>query len=318
VDDWGDLDGDGFVEYAHKSQNGLTNQGWKDSHDSVTYANGELCKSPIALCEVQGYVYAAKKHTALLADARGEKSFSEQLKKSAADLKERLNTRFWDKTNGTYFLALDGDKNPCKVMASNMGHCLFTGIADKTYARSIAEHLMGEDMFSGWGVRTLRNSEVRYNPMSYHNGSVWPHDNALIAAGLARYGCMKEALVIMKGLFDASLFMELQRMPELFCGFNRRHNEGPTAYPVACSPQAWSVGVVFMLLQSCLRLEINGLKKKMVFTRPRLPQFIQHLVVSDLALGGGDHCDFEMHRHKSDVSFHVVYKPADWELVIKK
>lgn len=317
IDEYGDLDGDGFVEYKHKAENGLTNQGWKDSYDSIMYASGELCEEPIALCEVQGYVYAAKKHIAFLAKEMGDTELSDQLDQAADILKTKFGEKFWNEELGAYALALDKYKRPCLVLSSNAGHALFTGIADERHAKRMASRLTGEEMFNGWGIRTLAKNEVRYNPMSYHNGSVWPHDNAMIAFGLARYGCIDECIRVMQGLFDAAFFIDIQRMPELFCGFDRRTQEGPTAYPVACSPQAWAVGVVFMLLKAVLQLEIDGIRKQIVFTNPRLPKFLKHLSIKDLQIGDQT-CSFELFRHKQDVSLHVIEKPADWEVIIKQ
>ncbi len=317
IDKYGDIDGDGFVEYDNKSEKGLTNQGWKDSYDSIMYANGDLCDGPIALCEVQGYVYAAKKQVSLIARALHEKKYAEKLEEEAKSLQEKFNKKFWDEELGAFALALDGQKKPCKVLASNAGHCLFTGIAEPAHAKKLAERLTGKEMFTGWGIRTLAGNEVRFNPMSYHDGSVWPHDNAIIAFGLSKYGYKQEVLKIMQGLFDASLFIDLQRLPELFCGFNRRQNEGPTAYPVACSPQAWAVGAVFLLMQACLHAEINGVDKIIVFTKPQLPDFLKKVIITNLKLGNG-FCHFEVYRHKLDVSFHIIRKPDDWELIIKK
>jgi glycogen debranching enzyme len=317
IDNYGDLDGDGFVEYKHKAENGLTNQGWKDSHDSVMYKNGELCEPPIALCEVQGYVYAAKNYASLLAEVLGEKDFAQQLKTEAAQLKQKFNEVFWDEESSCYALALDGNKKPCKVVSSNPGHCLFCGIVDDDKAAKLAATLLSADMFSGWGIRTLSEGGKRYNPMSYHNGSIWPHDNALIAAGLARYGFQKEAAKILSALFDASLFIELQRLPELYCGFPRRRGEGPTSYPVACSPQAWSVGAVFMLLQACLQIEIDAVKKTIVFKKPDLPPYLDRIAINHLPLGSAS-CDIELYRLDYDVSFNVIRKPADWSILIVK
>lgn len=317
IDKYGDLDGDGYVEYKNNSEKGLTNQGWKDSSDSIMYENGDLCEGPIALCEVQAYVYGAKKYGAVMATAMNEKDYAESLESSANDLKEKFNKTFWIEELGSYALALDGHKKPCKVIASNAGQCLFTGIAQPEYAKKVAEHLTGKKMFSGWGIRTLANGEARYNPMSYHNGSVWPHDNALIAYGFSKYGLQTEVLKVMQSFFEASLFIDLQRLPELFCGFDRRRNEGPTAYPVACSPQAWAVGTVFLLLQSCLRIEINGLNKTLIFNDPQLPDFLDKLTITNLTLGEGN-CHFEVYRHKYGVSIHLIHKPEDWELMIKK
>ena len=317
VDKYGDIDGDGFIEYQHKAKNGLTNQGWKDSHDSIMYANGELCEPPIALCEVQGYVFAAKKHAATLALVMNEKEHAVELNRQAEKLKKQFNETFWDEASGCFALALDKNKKACRVVSSNPGHCLFTGIVYEAHAAKLAQTLTGKDMFSGWGIRTLSMAEKRYNPMSYHNGSIWPHDNALIAFGLSRYGFQDEALKILSALFDASLFIDLQRMPELYCGFEKRKGEGPTSYPVACSPQAWSVASVFLLLQACLRLEINAVEKTIVFNKPALPDYLNKICISNLKCGN-HYCDFEIYRYEFDIGFHVTKKPKDWNLIIKK
>lgn len=317
IDEYGDIDGDGFVEYRHKAENGLTNQGWKDSQDAVMNKNGGLAQPPIALCEVQGYVYAAKNFASMLAEELNEKGLAMQLKEQAKELKQKFNEVFWDEDPACYALALDGNKNPCKVVSSNPGHCLFCGIVDEEKAPKLVATLTSVDMFSGWGIRTLSEVEKRYNPMSYHNGSIWPHDNAIIAAGMARYGFRKEAVKILSALFDASLFIELQRLPELYCGFSRRMGEGPTSYPVACSPQAWSVGAVFMLLQACLQVEINALKKTIVFNKPELPAYINRISISNLRLGNAT-CDIELYRLEYDVGFNVIRKPCDWSFLIVK
>jgi glycogen debranching enzyme len=266
---------------------------------------------------VQGYVYAAKYHASVLASALDEKSLAVQLQEQAEALKKKFNEVFWDESSHCYALALDANKKPCRVVSSNPGHCLFTGIVSEKHAADLAETLMGEEMFSGWGIRTLSAKEKRYNPMSYHNGSIWPHDNALIAEGLAKYGFQKEALKILSVMFEASLFIDMQRLPELFCGFERRLNEGPTAYPVACSPQAWSVAAVFLLLQSCLRLEIDALHKTIVFDKPQLPEFIEKITITHLK-AGDSFCHFEMYRHEFDIAFNVISKPDDWEMMIRK
>ena len=317
IDNYGDLDGDGFVEYKHKAKNGLTNQGWKDSYDSIMYKDGELCEPPIALCEVQGYVYAAKKHASSLAEALEEKDFAQELLQQAEHLKQKFNDVFWDEESSCFALALDGNKKPCNVVASNPGHCLFCGIVDEDKAPKLATTLMSTEMFSGWGIRTLAEGEIRFNPMSYHDGSIWPHDNAIIAAGLAKYGFQKEAAKILSAMFDASLFIELQRLPELYCGFHRRVGEGPTSYPVACSPQAWSVGAVFLLLHACLQIEIDAVKKTIIFNRPDLPPYLDRIAINNLPLGTAT-CDIELYRLDYDVAFNVIRKPADWSLYIVK
>jgi glycogen debranching enzyme len=287
IDTYGDGDGDGFVETMRHSSHGLVQQGWKDSWDSVSHSDGSLPQFPLALCEVQGYVYDAKLAAASLATVMGENQRAHELTAQAETLKDLFNRKFWCDAKSTYAIALDRDKQPCAIKASNAGHCLFTGIATVEYARRVADTLLGDGSFSGWGVRTLDMEEVRYNPMAYHNGSVWPHDNAIIAAGLARYGCNEGIHKIMSGLFDASLFFDLQRLPELFCGFGRRAGEAPTLYPVACSPQAWAAGAVFLLLQTCLGLSIQANQSTVCLTSPSLPEFVSEVHIDNLRVGSG-------------------------------
>ena len=284
IDHYGDIDGDGFLEYKTKSSKGLTNQGWKDSQDSVFYENGELAEDPIALCEVQAYVYDAKMRASEMAGVLGEKGYQEELKEQARQLKRKFNDLFWSESKQTYVLALDGRKKPCNVLSSNAGHCLFSGIATRDRAKLVAEKLMQENMFTGWGIRTIASDEARYNPMSYHNGSVWPHDNAMIGMGFARYGLMTEAVQTMTAIFDTSLFMQGKRLPELFCGFRRIKGKAPTLYPVACSPQAWAVGAVFMLLQACLGMRIIAAENCIEFCQPALPPFLNDLTITNLRI----------------------------------
>jgi len=313
IDNYGDVDGDGFVEYQHKSVNGLTNQGWKDSHDSIMHADGLLADPPIALCEVQAYVYDAKKGAAKLARILEHHSMAERLEKEAEALKQKFNEVFWDDEAGTYVLALDGKKKPCRVVASNAGHALITSIADEDKAARIAKRLLQEDMFSGWGIRTLSKNEKRYNPMSYHNGSVWPHDVAIIARGFSKYGLIDETLKLTSALFDASLFIELQRLPELFCGFEKRKGEGPTNYPVACSPQAWSVAAVFLLLEACLHIDIYAEEKKVYFYKPIMPVGIDELEITNLKLGN-EYAHFKLTCENGSVGVKVNACPQDWQI----
>lgn len=315
IDNYGDVDGDGFIEYQHKSINGLTNQGWKDSHDSIMHTDGTLAEPPIALCEVQAYVYDAKKGAAKLAKVLGYDSMSERLEKDAELLKQKFNEAFWDEQLGTYVLALDGKKQPCKVVASNAGHTLLTSITEPEKAERIARRLLQEDMFNGWGVRTLSKNEKRYNPMSYHNGSIWPHDVAIIARGFSKYGLREETLQLTSGLFDASLFIELQRLPELFCGFERRKGEGPTNYPVACSPQAWSVAAVFMLLESCLHIDIYAEEKKVYFYKPVMPERIEELKITRLKLGDG-YADLKLYCENGSVGVKIISLPQGWQVLM--
>ncbi len=317
IDAYGDLDGDGFVEYARKCEAGLRNQGWKDSDDAVFHADGTTAPSPIALCEVQGYVYEARLQAAHMAEILGHQSLAYELRRHAAELRKRFHDRFWCSDMGMYALALDGNKKPCHVRSSNAGQCLFSGIAYNEHAQSIAVQIMDQAFFSGWGVRTIASGEARYNPMSYHNGSVWPHDNALIASGLARYGFKKEAVQILSGLLDTSLFMDLSRLPELFCGFERMPNEGPTRYPVACMPQAWASGSVFQVLQACLGLSIDGQNSIISFDRPLLPPSLQEVQLQGLSIPSGT-ADISLTRHGDDVVVKMIQKKGDVELMIRK
>ncbi len=313
----GDLDGDLFVEYARQSPAGLEHQGWKDSHDSVSHADGALAEGPIALCEIQGYVYAAWRAGATLAAVLGHSSQSHEWHAKAEALRHHFERQFWCAELGTYALALDGRKRPCLVRASNAGHLLFTGITNRDRAGAVARTLVAPESFSGWGIRTLATSEARYNPMSYHNGSIWPHDNALIAAGFARYGLPEESLRILSGLFDASVFMDLHRLPELFCGFARRPGESPTLYPVACNPQAWAAASVFMLLQAALGLEVEAPERVVRFTRARLPAFLEEVRIRNLRVGRFT-LDILLERHEHDVGITVLRRDGDIEIIAIK
>ncbi|MEW6387416.1 MAG: amylo-alpha-1,6-glucosidase [Thermodesulfobacteriota bacterium] len=317
MDRHGDRDGDGWVEYLRESPLGLVNQGWKDSHDAVFHGDGRLAEGAIALCEVQAYVYGAKCAGADLARQLGYHRQAEEWQRQARRLKERFNQQFWDKKLGVYILALDGVKEPCRVKASNAGHCLFAGIAKPRQARRLAHTLFQPEFFNGWGIRTVAATEARYNPMAYHNGSVWPHDNALIAYGLARYGFKEEALKILRGLFDAARTMELNRLPELFCGFDRRPGEGPVPYPVACSPQAWCAGTVFLLLQSILGLDFDAGNRCIYFNRPVLPDFLQRLWLRNLQLGEA-RVDLCFSRYDNDVTMEVLHRQGKLQIMVIK
>jgi glycogen debranching enzyme len=301
MDRYGDVDGDGFIEYARRNPQGLVQQGWKDSTDSVFHADGTLAEAPIALCEVQGYAFAAKRAAAALARSLGEPDDAvAALTRQAEVVRHAFEARFWCEEIGTYALALDGKKQLCRVRTSNPGHCLFTGIVNPERARRVAATLLDNVSFSGWGVRTVAASEQRYNPMSYHNGSVWPHDNALVAAGLARYGLQAEAGQVLEGLFEASRWFDLHRLPELFCGFHRRVGESPTLYPVSCAPQAWAAGAVLLLLQACLGFEIGGVRRELSMANPFLPPFLREVQIRDLRVGDGT-IDLILTRHGDDV-----------------
>jgi len=317
IDRAGDLDGDGFVEYSRRSKDGLIHQGWKDSQDAVFHADGSPAEGPIALCEVQGYVFAAKRRAAQLALALGHTEQSRRFLKEADTLRTQFERRFWCNDLSSYALALDGFKQPCRVKTSNAGHCLWAGIADQKHGMRTAKTLMGEEFFNGWGVRTVAASEIRFNPMAYHNGSVWPHDNALIAAGMASYGFKQGALKILSGLFDASLFIELHRLPELMCGFSRRPDEGPTPYPVACSPQTWSSVAVFLLLQSCLGLRIEAPRARLSFSQPMLPAFLERIEIRNLKIGNAE-VDLLLERHAQNVGINILRQEGQVEVVVTK
>jgi glycogen debranching enzyme len=301
----GDKDGDGFVEYGRQTEIGLANQGWKDSHDSIFHEDGRLAQGPIALVEVQAYVFGAWRAAASIAGRLGHAARAAKLEEKAARLREQFDARFFDAALGTYVLALDGAKNPCRVRTSNAGHALLTGIAYAERAPAVVATLMAGPSFSGWGVRTVASTESRYNPMSYHNGSVWPHDNALIAAGFARYGFHADAARIFEGLFAASGFIELRRLPELFCGFARQRSRGPTFYPVACSPQAWAAVAPLSLTQSSLGLGFDPAQGEIVLQRPALPPFLDEVVLRNVALGGGT-ADIAVRREGGDIVVDVL------------
>jgi glycogen debranching enzyme len=317
IDGYGDKDGDGFVEYASQSAAGLKQQGWKDSGDSIFHSGGALAEPPIALCEVQGYVYAAKRGAANIAAGLGDAGLAARLRDEAQILKRKFEEAFWCEEMGSYALALDGQKKPCIVRASNAGHSLFAGIATAEHAHPVMETLFGSDLFCGWGIRTLGTQESRYNPMSYHNGSIWPHDNAIIASGLARYGFIDGAGKLLLALFDAAFFFDLHRLPELFCGFARRPGEGPVDYPVACSPQAWSAAAVFMLLGACLNISIKGSPAEARFTHAFLPPPISQVRIKNLRVGS-TLADLELNRVREDVSLTVLRKEGDLTIVSSK
>ncbi len=317
IDRYGDGDGDGFVEYERTSVNGLIHQGWKDSDDAICHADGSLAHGPIALCEVQAYTYAAKRAGAILATALGQATRAADLNLQASELRKRFETAFWCDELGTYALALDGNKQACRVRSSNAGHCLFAGIASPERAARVARTLMSPDSFSGWGVRTLAVGEVRYNPMAYHNGGVWPHDNALIAQGFSRYGFQDLAVRVLSRLFKAGTSFELNRMPELFCGFERQSGEGPTPYPVTCAPQAWAAGAMFLLLQACLGLGIDAGEPRIWFHRPQLPEFIGRITITNLCVAGA--CvDLELNGHEHDVNIGVLRREGTVDILIAK
>ncbi|MGH8901544.1 MAG: amylo-alpha-1,6-glucosidase [Egibacteraceae bacterium] len=285
IDEFGDRDGDGYVEYARATNSGMLHQGWKDSSDGTRFADGAFAQPPVALCEVQGYVYAAYVARAHFAEEAGDAETADRYARRAADLKWRFNRDFWLDDRGWFALGLDADKRAIDSLASNMGHCLWTGIVEEERAAAIAERLLSPELFSGWGIRTLASSMAPYDPVSYHNGSVWPHDNALIAAGLMRYGFVEEAQRVILALLDAAA-IEGGRLPELFCGFGRAEVGLPVRYPTSCSPQAWAAAAPLLFLRTLLRFDpwVSGGKLSLA---PALPEPIRRLQVGGIPLAGG-------------------------------
>jgi glycogen debranching enzyme len=316
IDNYGDRDGDGFIEYNRQTSQGLANQGWKDSFDAIFHRDGRLAEGPIALCEVQAYVYGAKRHAAVLAEALGHPQRAAALAAQAEALRRKFESQFWCEDLSVYALALDGAKQPCQVISSNAGQVLFTGIASSERAQRVAATLMSPATFGGWGIRTIGSSESRYNPMSYHNGSIWPHDNGLIALGFARYGLQQSAARLFGALFDAASYMDLRRLPELFCGFPRRERNSPTQYPVACSPQAWASATPLCLLQASLGLELLDRTGEIKFYRPMLPDFLDHVRLRNLHLSSGS-VDVLLHRQDNNIGVTVTRRDGDVVVVTR-
>jgi glycogen debranching enzyme len=299
IDEFGDVDGDGYVEYISRSEHGIRNQGWKDSHDAIAYRDGRPVEPPVALAEVQGYVYDAKQAMAEYFDKLGEAVRADSLRRQAAELRERFLRDWWVESEQCFALALDPDKRPIPSVTSNPGHCLWSGLLDDRHAHLLARRLMADDMLCGWGVRSLSTKEPNFNPMSYHNGSVWPHDNSLIIAGLKRYGLDDLAMRVADEVVDAAVRFPLFRLPELYCGFARdlRYFSMPAQYPVSCSPQAWAAGSIFLIVQAMLGLRPNADEGRLV-VRPTLLGRINQLTVRRLRVG--DHeVDLEIRQEGS-------------------
>ncbi|MCP9859423.1 MULTISPECIES: glycogen debranching N-terminal domain-containing protein [unclassified Cyanobium] len=312
---------DGFLRYLRGADNGLRNQGWKDSDDSIHHADGRLAEGSIALCEVQAYAFGARRSLAEILHRLDRHDEAETLLEEAAALRLRFHQAFWTPSIDSYALALDGEGQPCQVRTSNAGHCLWTGIATPQAAAAVARQLMAPTSFNGWGIRTLDERESRYNPMSYHNGSVWPHDNALIGMGLARYGHRSETLQILTGLFETASAVPMFRLPELFCGFPRREEEGPTFYPVACSPQAWASGSVFGLLEAITGMSIEreqgSSRVEVRLQNPCLPRGLNLLDINGLKLGE-EEINLQFHRSDYDVGVMVRGRSPGVDVVIMK
>jgi glycogen debranching enzyme len=284
VEGQGDSNGDGLIDYQRGAETGLANQGWKDSEDSVFHADGRFPPGPIALVEVQGYAYAAFQAMAQIAGRLGEPG-ADHWSASAEAIRARVEARFWMEDAGFYGIAVDGDGALCTPHASNVGHLMFTGLPSAARAARVTQRLLSLDFNSGWGLRTLAEGSSRFNPMSYHNGSIWPHDTAICIAGMARYGERRGVARVMSDMYKASRAFGL-RMPELLCGFDRHAGEPPVAYPVTCMPQAWSAASVFLMLQACLGLSIDAARREVRVLRPFLPHGIDTLSVDRLEVAG--------------------------------
>jgi glycogen debranching enzyme len=315
IDDWGDRDGDGFVEYERRAPSGLLNQGWKDSGDAIRWADGTLATTPIALAEVQGYVFDAKKRIARLARGRGELDLADRLESQAAALKRRFAEAF-TLPDGYIAMALDGDKRPVDTIGSNAGHCLWSGIVEKGAAAAVVERLGSPAMSSGWGLRTYGADQPGYNPIGYHIGTVWPHDTAIAAAGARRYGFDLVGSRLSGELLAASHHFPAYRLPELFCGFDRASTGAPVAYPVACSPQAWAAGSPLMLIRTMLGLHADASLGQLTLEKPDLPKDITKIVITGLRVGTAS-CDLLLHRWRGLTSAEVLRKDGPLEVIVR-
>lgn len=307
IERWGDSDSDGFLEYAQRSPTGLINQGWKDSHDSIMHADGMLAQAPIRLCEVQGYAFRARMGMSTLARLQGKTELASRLRLEALQLRAKFILEYWDAERSYVYLALDGKRNPCRVLSSNMGHCLWSQILLPEQASAVARHLVSESMFSGHGIRTLADTEIAYNPMSYHNGSVWPHDNSLILEGFRNYGLSTEIETLATALLEVIESSEDFRLPELYCGFRKRGDAPPVPYEVACKPQAWAAGAIFLMLRSMLGISMDVDQDYLVFNSPILTNKINTLQIRGLK-GRDWEIDLGFRRTRSGTSVDVLRK----------
>jgi glycogen debranching enzyme len=316
IDRYGDRDGDGFVEYQRRSESGLLNQGWKDSSDAIRDREGIEAKPPIALAEVQGYVFDAKRRMARLARVRGEDALADRLDAEATALAERFEEAFWVEDRRYYAMALDADKRQADAIASNAGQCLWTGIVSSERARDVVEHLLRPSMFSGWGVRTFAADQPGYNPIGYHTGTVWPHDTSLIAAGFKRYGFDEACNRLVGQMMEAAQSFGDYRLPELFCGFDRSDAASPVPYPVACSPQAWAAGSSFLFLETMLGLRAHAERGELELLHPHLPDWLGKVTLTDLRVGATS-VDLLFHRWRGTTSAEVLRKVGDLAVTIR-
>jgi glycogen debranching enzyme len=316
MDRHGDIDGDGFLEYRRRTPSGLLNQGWKDSHDAIRDRNGRLAEGPIALVEVQGYAFDARRRMARLARVRGDDDLADRLEQQAERLRNRFEDAFWSEEQGYYAMGLDGDKRRLDAIGSNPGHCLWSGIVSPDRAQLVVDRLMSPDMFSGWGIRTYASGQPGYNPIGYHTGTVWPHDVALIAAGFKRYGHHDEANLLVERIFQASQHFPDFRLPELFCGFDRDSSPEPVPYPVACSPQAWAAGSLFLFAETMLGLRPHAHRGELELRRPELPEWLAKVTVTNLRVGD-ETVDLLVHRWRGGTSAEVLRKDPDLDVTIR-
>jgi glycogen debranching enzyme len=317
IDEFGDLDGDGFVEYRTRSPRGLRNQGWKDAHDSVIHTDGTLAEPPIALAEVQAYVYMAKTRMADVYTALEDYERAVRLRDEATVLRRRFHEAFWVEEDGFFAGALDDEKRPVRTPVSNPGHGLYCGIVEPERAQPVARRLFEPDMFSGWGIRTMSKEAAGYNPMSYHNGTVWPHDNALIAAGLKRYGYLDETNRLVTAMFEAAQFVDYMRLPELFCGFTRRTPSPPVQYPVACSPQGWAAGAPFLLLQAMLGISAVAHENVLTVNKPHLPTWLNEVEIQNLRVGDST-LSLVFRREGDTTGFSLLSRDGDVRVVMEE
>lgn len=317
IDEYGDLDGDGYMEYRKRSPKGLDQQGWKDSWDGVPHPDGTPVEQPIALVEAQGYVYHAKSRMAVVARDLGEHDVGDRLEREAAQLKERFNRDFWMQEEGYYALALDGRKRPVRTITSNPGHCLWSGIVDEDKAERVARRLLSPALFSGWGIRTLASRQPAYDPIGYHTGSVWPHDNSIIVQGLKRYGFDKEAYQVLEQLSRAGTFFPYARFPELFCGFSAEEVPVPVQFPVACRPQAWASGAPLLMIRAYGGLSADAANGRLFIVRPRLPAWLDRVELRALRVGGA-RLDLVFNNHGGTTAVQVLRKEGELDVLIRQ
>jgi glycogen debranching enzyme len=316
IEQYGDADGDGFVEYERRTPQGLVNQGWKDSTDANRYRDGHIAEAPLALVEVQAYVYRARLELARLARIRGEWALAEREEEEAAALATRFEHAFWMEDAGTYALALDADKRQVDAIGSNAGHVLWSGIASVGHAERVAESLMSPELWSGWGIRTLASDMAGFNPIGYHLGTIWPHDNAIAAAGLLRYGHREQASRVAGAMLEATMYFRDSRLPELFCGFDRQRSPYPVPYPVACSPQAWAAGSLFQLLSAMLGLEPDAATRTLVLQSPSLPEWLPEVRLENLRVGDAV-ADLRVRRTEASAGVEVLHRTGDLSVVVR-